>query len=88
MGHNYDAAKAHDARVKILFQGGIGLFDIAKLRASIREKLSKTKHDDFLLQSGPPLLNTLVVLEWPHQKINLLLYNRRKKNYVVKVLEK
>lgn len=75
-GHPYGAAEVY-GELNYLTGGFVSFDDIPNLIAKVGAFLSASDPEDYILISGPPLLNMLVMQIWftYHERINLLQWN-------------
>jgi hypothetical protein len=82
-GHAYTKAERF-GRLLPLTQGNVNHFNLDRLMVSVGPKLQSAHEDDYLLISGSPILNGLIVSMWlaKFQKANLLQWSTRADGYV------
>lgn len=87
--HTYDTAKKFGA-IKYVTQGNYPIFKTARLREEIIGALVYSDPDDFLLLSGSSVIAGLCVAVWLalHGKAAILLYDRKKDDYVMRSLDR
>lgn len=75
-GHPYGAAEEY-GELHYLTGGFVSFDDIPKLIGTVGAFISNASPEDYILISGPPLLNMLVMQIWfaYHARINLLQWN-------------
>lgn len=81
-GHDYETAKKF-GRLMPMTTGGVNVFSPDRLMVTIGPRLKVAAVEDYLVVSGSPLLNALVVAMWLHrfEKANLLLWSHKAEEY-------
>ena len=84
-GHDYQEAEKWGSR-HFLQAGHIDKPDVEALLALTQEGLAESGPNDFILPSGPTILNILTASEFmrKHQRLNLLLWTKELR-YVPKI---
>jgi hypothetical protein len=81
-GHDMSAAERF-GRLMPLTTGSVNPFNVDRLMANIAPRLQHAQEEDYVLISGLPLLNAVVLLLWlakfPHVK--LLQYSVKRRGY-------
>jgi len=88
-GHDYTSAERL-GRLMPITTGSINPFNTDRLMLLASHRLSTAIEDDFLVISGSPLLNALIVAMWLKRfgKVNALLWSHRDEEYkLVTVLD-
>jgi hypothetical protein len=82
-GHNYDPARKF-GRLMPLTTGNINHFNLDRLMVTLAPRLKSAEQEDYLLISGTPILNALVVAMWLTRfpRANLLQWSAMKMDYV------
>jgi hypothetical protein len=84
-GHDFQKATSF-GRVIELLSGRLSPFNLDLLQTRIKKRLREEdiSSDDFLVLSGPAVINCLVFTEWlnMHNKIELLLFHSRDFQYI------
>lgn len=82
-GHAYTKAERF-GRLLPLTQGNVNHFNLDRLMVSVGPKLQSANEEDYLLISGSPILNGLIVSMWlaKFPKVNLLQWSTRADGYV------
>ena len=82
-GHNYEPAKEY-GRLMALTTGNVNHFNLDRLMVTLAPRIRSATVDDYLLISGSPLLNSLVVVMWLARfpKVNLLQWSTKADGYV------
>ncbi len=81
-GHDYRTAEKF-GRIMPITTGSINPFSPDRLMVLISHRLQVASADDFLVISGSPLLNALIVAMWLRRfdHLNLLLWSHRDSEY-------
>ena len=74
-GHDYSAAERFGELV-ILSTGNIAKFDVTRMHRTFAPELDQSSPDDFILQSGPSVMNCVACAYFAalHNRLNLLLF--------------
>lgn len=88
-GHTYEKAEQF-GRLIALTRGNVNHFNLDRLMVNVGPRLQAATEDDYLLVSGTPILNGLVVSMWlaKFSKANLLQWSTRADGYVLIVLHR
>ena len=83
--HNYEPAKSYGA-LRAITSGNYPIFKTTRLREEIVTALVCSQPDDYLLLSGSSVIAGLAMATWliMHGKVNLLLYDRTERAYVLR----
>mgnify|MGYP001577752114 CR=1 FL=1 len=86
--HDYSAAAKFGERVISLTQGICSRVNATGHMREIAAGLACSHPDDWLVISGPPLVNILACAEFAvkHGKLNLLIYASREQEYVQRTI--
>mgnify|MGYP001606352438 FL=1 len=86
--HNYSQAENFGESVIALTQGTCSRVNATKLLRTITPTLADATLEDWLLVSGPPLVNILAccLFVLKHQRLNLLIYASREDLYIQRTL--
>jgi hypothetical protein len=82
-GHNYKPAEVL-GRLMPLTKGNVNHFNLDRLMVSIAPKMDMATVEDYLLVSGTPILNGLIISMWLTKfgKANLLQWSQQQNKYV------
>src|ERR1700681_948330 len=87
--HDYQPAAEFGA-LKPVTSGNYPVFKTHRLRDEIAEVLAKSTVNDYLLLSGSSMVAGLCMTYWLmiHDKVNLLLYDKKATKYVCKTVSR
>ena len=82
-GHNYAEAAERFGRLIPLTTGSVNPFNPDRLAVNISEKIKVADVMDYVLISGAPILNGIVMMLWllKFRNINILQWSNRDKEY-------
>lgn len=85
-GHNYKSAEEYGT-VVFLMDDSQSPFQVNRIRNTIRIALQDSKPEDFIIPTGPPILNVLLALEWPHPRMKMLIYHTKARKYILREVD-
>lgn len=85
--HDYSAAE-HYGEIKYLSTGNLNRFDTVDIYRKFSATLEKSDSLDYLLLSGLAIMNSIAcaIFAVHHHRLNLLLWNAKKAEYIEKTI--
>jgi hypothetical protein len=85
--HDFTAAEQF-GELKFLSVGSLKRYDCASMYRQFSEIMKSSKPDDYLLLSGLAIMNSVAsaIFAHKHKRLNLLLWNSQKKEYIERVI--
>jgi len=80
-GHNYDEAKKF-GELKVILGSDVSPFNLDRIEETMRIALQESDSQDYVIPAGPPIINMLLIKNWPHNVMKILLFHARTRNYI------
>jgi len=84
-GHDYTKAVKF-GQIEVILDEEVSPFNIDRLDERIKTAFEMASADDYIIPAGPPILNMLMVKNWPFTHMKLLLFHARVRDYVYREL--
>ena len=80
-GHDFSSAKKY-GEIMVVVPTDQSPFNIDALREHFRKAFLHASPKDYVIPSGPALVNIIMFDEWPFKGMNVLMFHARTKEYV------